>query len=78
MAFWKWFAKRSRAEETTVGLQQPPNRSRGSDKAKPPSSTELEFVDDKPGKPVGAQGGFDPYNSGAFDRRGNWDKMRRK
>lgn len=77
MGFWNLFGKRTEGAtqriEPVVERAAPLKR-----KASQPSDTvELELADEKPVR-VDTKGKFDPYNSGAFDRRGNWDKMRLK
>jgi hypothetical protein len=32
----------------------------------------------KPGPPAAAKKGFDPYNSGSFERRNAWEKVSRR
>lgn len=82
MSFWKLFGKRTAPTETAVKEPQPPARvgvATRKVKGEPPSATrELEVVEENPDRSPAARGGFDPYNSGAFDRRGNWDKTRLK
>lgn len=38
----------------------------------------LEIAEERSVRSMSGKGGFDPYNSGAFDRRGNWDKTKLK
>lgn len=38
----------------------------------------LKLSEDDPRKSGAPEKGFDPYNSGAYDRRGAWEKVTRK
>jgi len=93
MPFWKIFTKRttshSETAETTLRYSFGKAKTRASnagatasdekpDAAQKALDAGLEIVEEKPDRAVSGKGGFDPYNSGAFDRRGNWDKTKLK
>ena len=76
-----WFAKlfggrddgRDDEPPTAVAPPPPPATSVNNLRGRAPS----------PGKPVTAgaakpKGGFDPYNSGAYDRRNAWESVKRR
>lgn len=77
MAFWKLFGKRtSRPAATGVRVRKSETSPMS---IEPPASEPVVAPDVAPApKRSVPKGGFDPYNSGAFDRRDNWDKMRLK
>jgi len=93
MPFWKIFTKRTTSQsgtaETTLRYSFGKAKTRAikagtaasdekPDEAQAALDAGLEIVEEKPGRALSSTGGFDPYNSGAFDRRGNWDKTKLK
>jgi len=78
MVFWK----RSTPKKETIP-QQPVRTSVAAAAApvaerKPSHKSRLAILDDKHPEAQPAENGFDPYNSGAFDRRDTWGKVIRK
>lgn len=93
MPFWKIFTKRTSSQSEAVeptpphsfGRPNPPAvkagitaRDEKSSEAQQALDAGLEIIEEKPGRALSSKSGFDPYNSGAFDRRGNWDKTKLK
>jgi hypothetical protein len=78
MVFWK----RSTPKKETIP-QQPVRPSVAPTAApvaerKPADKSRLAILDDKDPEAPPSKNGFDPYNSGAFDRRDTWGKVIRK
>jgi hypothetical protein len=78
MVFWK---RSTPKKETTP--QQPVRPSVAAAAApiaerKPAGKSRLVMLDDKAPEASPDKNGFDPYNSGAFDRRDTWGKVIRK
>jgi hypothetical protein len=69
MWFAKWFGGRSNELEDTdepARFTAPPTRTQ-------PSSTTIVRT-----KKTGSVKGFDPYNSGAFEKRNAWEKVSKR
>lgn len=77
MWFAKWFGGRTREEDTDEPARfAPPNVSRPDQPATTTPSRASGAVR-TPAKAAPA-GGFDPYNSGSFERRSAWERVSRR
>jgi hypothetical protein len=73
MWFAKWFGGRKEVSEETDEPARfaPPTTRRPEEPAHTVQAR-------KPGSPAVAKKGFDPYNSGSFERRNAWEKVSRR
>ena len=69
MWFAKWFGGRDEVEDTDepARFAAPPPR--------PPQQSAVTIIRKKTG---GAGSGFDPYNSGAFEKRNAWERVSKR
>lgn len=75
MWFAKWFGGRSQREEdyeepTATAPVRAPAKSAATTAVKRPAATAVD--------PVQKKKGFDPYNSGSFERRNAWERVPRR
>jgi hypothetical protein len=74
MWFAKWFGGRREAKDTDE-----PARFASQAVAKPVVPARAVISDSgKPGARAHQEQGFDPYNSGAFERRNAWERVGRR
>ena len=71
MSFAKWFGGRATAREEDEPARHPPAQIVG----KPAHTAATPMT--KPAK-RSPKNGFDPYNSGAFERRNAWERINRR
>lgn len=68
MWFAKWFGRRDE------GLDDEPARFPPSERAAPSARAPQATKNPGQTKPTTAKKGFDPYNSGAFERKNAWER----
>ena len=75
-----WFARLfggrddGRDDELPTAVAPPPPPATSVTTTKRPTVTAAPV----PAKPAKGKGGFDPYNSGAFERRNAWESVKRR
>jgi hypothetical protein len=73
MLFGKWFNRHRDEENDEPARFSAPQIVRPAEE----DSTQTRGANPKPAKPKPANG-FDPYNSGAFERRNAWERITRR
>ncbi|HKU16208.1 MAG TPA: hypothetical protein VJQ52_17570 [Steroidobacteraceae bacterium] len=69
MWFAKWFGGRKEVEDTDE-----PARFAAPEAHRPQQSAATS----SPKKPTGSPAGFDPYNSGSFEKRNAWERVSKR
>ena len=72
--FAKWFGGRKEVSKET----DEPARFAPPTMRRPEEPAAQMSLARKPSPPVAARKGFDPYNSGSFERRNAWEKVSRR